>query len=135
MWKPFHMDLKPQPLHKGFIQIQAVTQDISQLSLSKSGLATQDRFPKLGQWELWFHCKHTFILKCTSTAYEYCETPCTCLTLILEPSQMGQKSQSSDFTVVYHLSGTPFCTPNDGKNSKTWIETWYAYFHMHIHCM
>ena len=35
MWEPFHMDLEPEPLHKGFIQQKAVTKNLS-------------RFPKSG---------------------------------------------------------------------------------------
>ena len=37
MREPFHMDFEPQPLHKGFFQHQAVTQDLSWLPKSGPG--------------------------------------------------------------------------------------------------
>jgi hypothetical protein len=55
-------------------------------------------FPKLCQQGLLECCKDASI--CTSAAYEGCQTPCMCLTLIWDQSRLGLQPQSLHFTII-----------------------------------
>jgi hypothetical protein len=55
-------------------------------------------FPKLCQQRLLECCYNTSI--CASTAYDGCQTPCMCLTLIWDQSWLGLQLQSMHFTII-----------------------------------
>jgi hypothetical protein len=90
-------------------------------------------FPKLGQQGLLECCYNTSI--CTSTAYEGCQTPYMCLTLMWDPSWLGLQPQSLHFTII--------CCPGVTQISR-WLPKALSAeaagmllgrIHMHIHCI
>jgi hypothetical protein len=90
-------------------------------------------FPKLCQQGL-LECSWDASI-CTSTAYEGCQTPCMCLTLVWDQSWFGLQPQSLHFTII--------CCPGVTQISRWLPKAWSAgaagmllgHIHMHIHCI
>jgi hypothetical protein len=92
-----------------------------------------DLFPKLCQQGLLECCKDASIF--TSTAYEGCQTPCMCLTLMWDQSWLGGHPQSLHFTII--------CCPGVTQISR-WLPKALSagaagmllgHIHIHIHCI
>ncbi len=85
MWDQSWLGLQPQSSHFTIICCPWVTRFLGE-------------FPKLCQQGLLECCKESSI--CASTAYEGCQTPCMCLTLMWDQSWLGLQPQSPHFTII-----------------------------------